>query len=187
MPYYGTRRKVFISFYGVDTGEVNDFIRLWSTQEGVFTPRALGTYNNDDFINSSNPDYVMGQIREKHIGDSSVTIVLLGPCTHSRRYVDWEIKASLRQGEDELPNGLIGILLPSTGVHLPERFGENWNKENNCYARYHFAPQSAIELGGWIEDAFSARTGRSRLISNSRDMMKNNAKCLVCGITHPAG
>ena len=32
-------------------------------------------------------------------------------------------KASLRQGTDNLPNGLLGILLPNlSSIHLPERF-----------------------------------------------------------------
>ena len=56
----------------------------------------------------------MNQIREKCLLDSTVTIVLLGKCTHSRRHVDWEIKSSLRQGASA-PNGLIGIVLPSQG------------------------------------------------------------------------
>jgi hypothetical protein len=128
----------------------------------------------------------MSQIRAKYLGDSTVTIVLIGLCTHSRRYVDWEIKASLRQGETE-PNGLIGVLLPSgsTSAHLPPRFEQNWKQgEQNCYARYRYCPQTADELRSLIEDAFSARTSRSHLITNEQDMMKNNAVCKVCKITH---
>jgi hypothetical protein len=125
--YYGTKRRVFISFYQGDRKEVDDFVARWSTREGVFTAYVLGAGDNDDFIDSTNVDYVMSQIRAKYIKDSTVTIVLLGSCTHSRRYVDWEIKASLRQGQDGLPNGLLGVLLPSAGTsaHLPERFQLN--------------------------------------------------------------
>ncbi len=39
-------------------------------------------------------------------------------------------------------------------------------------------------LGQWIEDAYSARTSRAHLIENRQDMMKYNAQCKVCGITH---
>src|SRR5205809_7957009 len=106
MVYYGTRRKVFISFYQGDRAEVDDFIYQWSDLEEVFIPKALGTFDNEDFINSTNPEYVMGQIRKNYLGDSTVTIVLLGICTHSRRYVDWEIKSSLRQGLSYISNGL---------------------------------------------------------------------------------
>ena len=180
------RRKVFVSYCQRDRTEVESFVKRWTETEQVFIPKALGISDTDDFIDSDNPDYVMGQIRKLYLQDSSVTIVLLGTCTHSRRYVDWELKATLRQGED-LPNGLLGILLPSggSGVHLPPRFQANWEQsEAKCYARYRVPPSSADILRTWIEDAYQARTSRSQFISNSADMMKYNAKCKVHEITH---
>lgn len=183
MAYQGIRRKVFVSHYKGDKNEVEAFIKKY---EKVFIPYVLGANNNDDFIESTNTDYVMNQIRKKYLQDTTVTIVLIGDCTHSRRYVDWEIKSSLRQGE-YMPNGLIGILLPSMGNsgHLPKRFEENWNSENkDSYARYHSYPSSTEELGRMIEDAYQARTSRKQFIKNSQDMMKYNLKCLVCKETH---
>ena len=189
MPYNGTRRKVFISHYKGDKTEVDDFIDYFGNQERVFNPFVLGANDNDDFIESTNTDYVMGQIRKKYLQDTTVTIVMIGSCTHSRRYVDWEIKSSLTQGES-IPNGLIGILLPSAanGAHLPPlppRFEENWERENeNCYARYLYYPNTSKLLGQWIDDAYNRRTSRAHLIKNSQDMMKYNAKCNKCGVTH---
>ena len=180
------KRKVFISFYQKDRLEVDAFIHQWTIVEGVFIPRALGTYDNEDFINSDDTEYVMSQIRAKYLGDSSVTIVLIGKCTHSRRYVDWELKTSLRRGQ-YTPNGLLGILLPSAGgqAHLPPRFKANWNKEvRNCYARYSYPPTSADEPRNWIKDAYVARTARAHLIQNDADRMKYNTKCRVCSVTH---
>ena len=177
------RRNVFISHYKGDRDEVDAFIKNYSS---VFIPKVLGANDNDDFINSTNTDYVMQRIREKYLGDSTVTIVLIGSCTHSRRYVDWEIKSSLRQGQ-YTPNGLIGILLPSQGssAYLPPRFKANWEKdESNCYARCRAYPSSAQELAHWIEDAYQARTSRAHLIQNTQDMMKYNSKCKICGVTH---
>lgn len=177
------RRKVFISHYKEDRNEVDTFIEDYSS---VFIPKVLGANDNDEFINSTNTDYVMQRIREKYLGDSTVTIVLIGSCTHSRRYVDWEIKSSLRQGQ-YTPNGLIGILLPSQGnsAHLPPRMEANWvSWESNCYARYRAYPRSREELSRWIEDAYQARTSRAHLIQNSQDMMKYNSVCKICGVTH---
>jgi len=186
MAYQGVKRRVFISYYGGDKSEVDNFINYFAIQEGVFTPYALGVSNNDDFINSTNTDYVMSQIRRKYLQDTTVTIALIGNCTHSRRYVDWEIKSSLTQGEN-LPNGLIGIILPSKGnnAYLPPRLEANWTSGHiGCYARYWVYPRTVNELGGWIDDAYNARTTRANLITNSQDMMKYNVRCLVCGITH---
>jgi hypothetical protein len=186
MTFFGTQRKVFISFHQKDRPEVDNFINRWASNGGVFISKALGVSDNDDLIKSTDPEYVMSKIREKYLGDSTVTIVLIGKCTHSRRYVDWEIKASLRQG-NFTPNGLLGILLPSCGnsAHLPSRFKDNWQKvESNCYARYRAYPTSDQQLAAWIEDAYNARTARAHLIQNTVDMMKYNGKCLACGITH---
>ena len=178
------RRKVFISHYRGDLVEVEKFI---SDFNDVFIPKVLGANDNYDFIQSNDTDYVMRCIRAKYLGDSTVTIVLLGNCTHSRRYVDWEIKSSLRQGQEYIPNGLMSIVLPSqnNSAHLPPRFSDNWSKgHNNCYARYWPYPNSAKTLSDWIEDAYQARTSRKHLIVNSQEMMKYSAKCKICGVTH---
>lgn len=186
MSPHGISRKVFISFHQKDRDEVDNFVERWSNREDAFIPKVLGVSDNDDFIDSTNPEYVMSKIREKYLGDSTVTIVLIGTCTHSRRYVDWEIKTSLRKG-DYTPNGLIGILLPSCGssAHLPQRIKDNWERgEINCYARYRAYPTTAQQLAGWIGDAYEARITRDHLIQNRADMMKYNSKCLVCRVTH---
>jgi MTH538 TIR-like domain (DUF1863) len=72
------KRNVFISSFHNDRAEVDAFIYHWSTLQKVFAPKAICTFDNDDFINSNNPEYVMSEIRRKYIGDASVTIVLLG-------------------------------------------------------------------------------------------------------------
>ena len=142
----GVKRKVFISHYKGDKDEVEAFIDEFCNKENVFTPRVLGANENDEFIDSSDTDYVMTQIRKKYLEDSTVTIILIGRCTHSRRYVDWELKSSLRQGE-YTPNGVLGILLKSKGNsgHLPPRLKDNWSKSEDCYAVYRSYPSSATK------------------------------------------
>ncbi len=183
----GVKRKVFISHYKGDRKYVDEFIQKFATEEDVFIPKVLGANDNDAFINSTDTDYVMTQIRNKYLSDSTVTIVLIGDCTHSRRYIDWEIKSSLSQ-RSYTPNGLIGILLPYRGDrgYLPERMFDNLDIEdsNNSYALYKSYPDSAKELDSWIEEAFLSRTIKSSLIKNSNEMMKYNGKCKVCEITH---
>jgi len=186
MATLSVRRRVFISFYQGHRQEVEDFVRQFATLAGVFTPYALGVSENDDFINSTNPEYVMSRIREKYLLDTTVTIVLVGSCTHSRRYVDWELKTSLRRGE-YTPNGVMGIILPTCGneAYLPPRLEANWRRGRiDSYARYWTYPTSVQQLTDWIEDAYTARTTRAHLIVNSADMMKYNARCRVCGVTH---
>lgn len=186
MAYQGIKRKVFISHYKGDRTEVDAFIKKFATEEKVFIPFVLGANDNDLYINSTNPEYVMTQIRYKYLLDTTVTIVLVGKCTHSRRYIDWELKSSLRQG-DYIPNGVLGIILPSCGdsAFMPPRLEANWAEgHEGCYAKYWKYPQTADQLGALIEDAFDARTSRKHLIKNSQKMMKYNAKCKICGETH---
>ena len=187
MAWSGIKRRVFISHYKGDKLEVENFIETFANQLQIFTPYVLGANNNDDFIESNNPEYVMTRIRQIYLKDSTVTIVLVGSCTHSRRYVDWEIKSSLKQGENYMPNGLMGIILPSQGntAFMPQRLNDNWFQGHvNCYARYWVYPSSGDQLGQWIDDAYAARTTRNNLITNSQDMMKYNAQCKIHSLTH---
>jgi hypothetical protein len=184
---FAIRRKVFVAYSHLDQVEANRFVQTFGGTGGVFIPKALGVSDRDDFINSTNTQYVMQKIRERYIQDSTVTVALIGTCTHSRRYIDWEIKASLQQGPDNLPNGLIAIQLlsSSSGADLPPRLLGNWRQDHlNCYARYWRYPQSEAQLREWIEDGFEARRTRSIWIQNPQDIMKKNAVCSVHKFTH---
>lgn len=144
------RRKVFVSYFRADRAEVEEFVDKWAERERVFLPQIIGAFGRG-IINSTNTEYVIGRIRTEHIAEATVTLVLVGSCTHSRRHVDWEIQASLRRAENSLRNGLLGIVLPSQGraADLPSRFEMNWVPENKGgYARYYVAPQSADQLEG---------------------------------------
>lgn len=180
------RRKVFISYYHGDQAEVNKFVQDFSD---VFIAKTVGVKDGDFDFDSTNPGYIMRKIRETKLEDSTVTIVLIGSCTHSRRYVDWEVKASLQQGAT-WPNGLIAINLPYMGSEgaLPKRVSENVSRDSNGndvgYARYYVYPSSKQQLYDWIEDAYTARTTRAKLIKNSNEMMRYNAKCNRHGVTH---
>lgn len=114
------------------------------------TMTSVGVAFSDDLINSDNRDHLIARIRRDYHADSTVTLLLLGGWTHRRRFIDWELKASLRQGQNYTPNGLLGVLLPSvsaSGVYLPPGFEGHWNPENrDCYARYYFNPTSGQEL-----------------------------------------
>ena len=154
----------------------------------VFIPKTVGVKDGDFDFDSNDPQYIMRKIREQKLEDSTVTIVLVGSCTHSRRYVDWEVKASLQQGQS-LPNGLIAINLPYMGMKgaLPPRVAANREFDGTTesgYARYYPYPTSKDDLRRWIEDAYNARTTRANLIHNSNEMMKYNAKCNEHGVTH---
>ena len=116
------KRKVFVSYHhGNDQWFYNEFSRVFNDTYDVISDNSL-----DRAIDSDNPDYVMRRIREKYITGSSCTIVLCGAETPNRKYVDWEIKATL-----DKEHGLIGINLPTSitsqygGVIVPDRLHDN--------------------------------------------------------------
>jgi len=178
------RHKVFISYHHDDQDEVEEFIETFDHERKVFIARALGVGMEQDVIDSDDTDYVMRRIRELYLKDSTVTIVLIGKCTWARRYVDWEIQASLRHGDIVTPNGLFGIVLPSAGKNpiapdrlkknLPDKFGD---KEYPGYAQWYVYPKQKDSLSNWIEDAFQARINRVHHIANPRERYINDRKC----------
>jgi hypothetical protein len=184
-----TKRKCFISYHHADQNEVNEFIRIFDHALDCFTARGLGEEMSKDIIDSTDTDYVMSRIRALYLKGSSVTLLMIGRHTWSRRYVDWETQASLRQDRDVVPNGLLGIKLPSyNGGTFPERFTMNLmtdaaKKANqpDCYARHMTYPASVVALESAIEAAHQRRTTHAHLIVNPRERFKNN-KTVVTAI-----
>lgn len=170
-----SRRKSFISFHQADEAEVRSFIEAF---DDVFIPRVLGASDDDDFIDSDDTDYVMGQIREKYLTDSTVTIVLVGRCTWTRRYVDWEVYSTLRNDPRNKRSGLLAITLPSVAKDparkLPARVHDNVDSQ---YARWYKYPASGASLRSWIEEAWNRRTQKADLIDNTRARRRHNASC----------
>lgn len=176
------RRKVFVSYHHADQDEVRSFIERYDHAHDLFITRVVGMSSEIE-INSRNVSYVMRRIREDYLRDSTVTIVLIGRETWKRKYVDWEIDASLSTtARQSLPNGLIGIRMNSyfylaTNPPIPDRLYDNIQYgllPNGKYGRIYDLPGSSWELTQWIEDAYESRTKRAHLIVNVREMMQRN-------------
>lgn len=168
------RRKCFISYHHDDEVVVDAFVRTFDNTGDVFIVRRLGAMPGD-IVDSTDTDYVMRRIREDYIKDSTVTMVLAGRCTWARRYVDWEIRASLRQPATGLPNGLLGIKLPSFS-NWPERLSDNMNGDGR-YAGWIDYPTSLQVLQAAVEWAFSRRSTHASEIVNPRPRFECNRAC----------
>jgi hypothetical protein len=161
------KRKIFVSYHhGNDRASYDEFSRFFSTTYDVIQDNSV-----DRDIDSTNPDYVIRNIRENYITGTSCTIVLCGAQTPWRKYVDWEIKATLDKN-----HSLIGINLPSNPIQqgkytVPDRLHDNivsgyalWIQWNELNA----GPQFLISK---LEEA-NAKNGR--LINNSRPLRNRN-------------
>mgnify|MGYP003674678055 CR=1 FL=1 len=152
-PLFGSslriRRKVFVSYHhGGDQHYYDTFSGHFHDNTEVVSDRSL-----ERAFDSDDSSYVMRRIREKHITGSSCTVVLCSPTTPERKYVDWEIAASLDQG-----NGLIGVKLPSlqiynNGCAKPARLQDNINSGYAEWTQWDVIMNNPDELGRLIESA----------------------------------
>jgi len=173
------RHKCFLSYHHDDAAEVAEFVAKFGD---VFIPKVIGASEEfDDFIDSENDAYVMDAIRERYLTDSTVTIVFVGRCTSTRKFIDWEIYSSLRNDSKNKRNGVMAIQLPSNSgsAALPARFALNRGKpDTETYSRYWAYPSSASSLQSLIEDAFDSRVSRAAWVKLGGERRKYNSTCI---------
>ena len=165
-----TRHECFISYHKDDKDAVDEFCE---TFEGAFIRR--GIVMEEEIVDSTDTDYVMGRIRKLYLQNSTVTIVLVGRCTWARRFVDWEVQSSLRKPRTgPPPNGLVAIQLWKSYKKLPNRVNLN---VDSGYAKFYKYPKSSRGLSSIIDEAFNARTDLQGSIENPRKRFSNNRLC----------
>ncbi|WP_299246273.1 TIR domain-containing protein [uncultured Aquimarina sp.] len=73
----------------------------------------------NEAIDSDDEEYIMRQIREDYLSDSTVTIHLIGKHSAEERgkqeqkFIKRELQASLYNGENNTKNGILGVVLPN--------------------------------------------------------------------------
>lgn len=155
------RHNVFISHYHEQDQQYKDrFVRMI---ENNIIDKSV---NLGSIVDSNVPtETVLQRIREDYIAQVSVTIVLIGQCTWQRKYVDWEIGASLRATKTNPRCGLLGILLPNHpdydrsdyDLHrIPPRLADNCNGSDPFASIYDWSTD-ANEICKWIHKAFLRR------------------------------
>ena len=103
------RHKVFISYYHEDDQEYKN--RLVQALDSRMVDKSVS--QGDIHDEGLHLDEIRRRIRDDHIADAAVTIVLIGPCTWRRKHVDWEISASIIDRRNNERCGLMGLLLPT--------------------------------------------------------------------------
>jgi hypothetical protein len=167
-PVRHVRRNVFVSYH--HSGDQSYYDALSATmhdQLQLITDNSL-----ERRIDSSDHSYIMRSIREKYLHGSSCTIVLCGANTWRRKYVDWEIEASLVQ-----QMGLVGVwlptlpLLPNNCTEKPSRLQDNIDSGYAIWISWSAIVSNPITL---TEAIGSANNASKRLIDNSRVRLERN-------------
>lgn len=157
----------FVSYHHEhDSDYYSDLSTLLSRYYNLAEDRSL-----DSAIASDNYQYLRQAIIENHIKGTSLTILLCGQETWKRRFIDWEIHATLR-----LKHGLLGIILPTAvrndqgKIIVPDRFHTNLNSD---YAHFINWTTNIVTLRGAIDMAILKSRYPSR-IYNAAVMMKRS-------------
>ena len=173
------RHNVFISYHEMDREYKDTFVQLMDD-------RIIDRSVRVDDLDEANPgvESIRRNIRDSFIRYATVTVVLVGPFTWQRMYVDWEISSSLHGEEDSPKCGLLGILLPNhPNYHLeggnidyrlvPPRLVDNCGGDDP-YARIYKWPcqWDPEHVQQWIHEAFNRRDGAPP--DNSRKQFNRN-------------
>lgn len=166
------RHKVFVSYHHDGDEYYKETLR--NGFDDSFVDLSVRPLEVDDHLKT---ERIRQIIRDQYIRDATVTIVLVGSGTWRRKYVDWEIDASLRSTKHNPRTGLLGILAPTysepgwDGVartryetnpgrtaycpnNIPPRL---WDNVANGFAMMRPWPASSLELREWIHEAFLRR------------------------------
>ena len=103
-----SKHKVFISYYHEDDQEYKNRLVQALNSKAIDKSVSPGDIHDENLP----LDEIRRIIRDDHIADAVVTIVLIGRCTWQRKHVDWEISASIIDRPNNERCGLVGLLLP---------------------------------------------------------------------------
>jgi MTH538 TIR-like domain (DUF1863) len=122
-------------------------------------------------IQSENNEYIMRRIRDEYLTGTSCTIVLCGLQTAQRKFVDWEIDATL-----EKQHALVGLWLPTlpligNGTEKPARLQDNLDSGYAVWAKYNDVVADHSKLVTLVHEA---RSRSKKLIKNDRPRKYRN-------------
>lgn len=118
--------NIFISHCGEDADQLKKLRKLINKKGYEIRDSSLDERNPN---NAKDPKYIKSLLRPK-IDWAGKVIVLIGPKTHKKDWVDWEIEYANKTGDKRI----IGIYVPGgTNLDIPEnlkKYGDSlvpWN------------------------------------------------------------
>ncbi|WP_380879061.1 hypothetical protein ACFB49_20130 [Sphingomonas sp. DBB INV C78] len=160
--------RVFVSYHHrLDQGLYNSLAVQMQMSYELVQDNSL-----DRQIDSDNAEYVMRKIREEYLTGTSCTVVLCGADTPDRKFVDWEIMATLQK-----EHALVGLRLPTLqiqqngGTHKPARLQDNIDSGYAVWGQYSDVLYNPGKLAELVHEA---RSRSKRLIDNTRQRRIRN-------------
>nr|VFK36759.1 MAG: MTH538 TIR-like domain (DUF1863) [Candidatus Kentron sp. SD]VFK40347.1 MAG: MTH538 TIR-like domain (DUF1863) [Candidatus Kentron sp. SD] len=172
----GKRHKVFVSYHHAnDQGYRDRFERLFDEHYDIMDSRSVQEGDMDRYLPR---ETVYRKIRDEHLRDSTVTVVLIGTETWKRKYVDWEIHISVRHTQHNPRSGLLGIFLPNHPDFMKAEYNHHtipprlYDNVQCQFAELYDWRKNPGVVQSWIHEAFERRNKINP--DNSRPLFKNN-------------
>lgn len=147
--------RVFISFHHAKDQKYKDHLVDWAKKHEVFID---GSVDMGEIPEDWDDQKIRTYIRDEHLKDTTVTILLVGIETKNRKHIDWELYSSMFDGVVNKKSGIIVILLPCvkseyfTCAHVNERefYSKNiqWmsiDSSEEYHRRYPYIPERIID------------------------------------------
>lgn len=110
--------NLFISHYGGDEEYIERFKNLLSGKNYEIRDSSIVESEPN---RATNPDYIKSSILRPQIDWAGTVIVLIGPKTHEREWVNWEIEYATKKGEKRI----VGVFLRGAAdSDIPEMLEE---------------------------------------------------------------
>lgn len=162
------KHKIFVSYHhALDQAYYDAFSTAFHDTYESIHDKSL-----DEEVDSENAEYVMRRIREEYITGTSCTIVMVGAETYKRKYIDWEIKATL-----DKEHALIGVYLPTAPrssdgkITAPGRLHDNVESGYAVFVSWETITASPEALDKYIT---KAKSNAKSLIKNNREKKTRN-------------
>lgn len=148
-----------------------------SKLRNVITQMQVADYSLKDDIGHLTDETIYKKVRDK-MRSCSVTVVLIGERTGHRKWIDWEIWASLRgythpydSFKSFKPNGLLGIFLPVDSHSIPDRYKDNMDSDFAVSMKWENLER---DFESKVNYAYWKRTNVEYKINNSRQRKAND-------------
>lgn len=102
--------KVFVSFHHANDQWYKDELVRLGTENNVFID---GSVDMGEIPDNWDAQHIREYIRDNHLKDTTVTILLVGTETKNRKHIDWELFSSMYDGNVNKKSGILVINLPS--------------------------------------------------------------------------
>lgn len=102
--------KVFISYHHENDQKYKKELSQWGEKNKILIDNSVELGEIPEDWDSQR---VREYIRDEHLKDSTVTILLVGTETQNRKHIDWELYSSMYDGKKNKKSGILIINLPS--------------------------------------------------------------------------